>query len=285
MADILADVTIDTLKLLPFLFITYLLMEYWEKRSGDKTEEWMKNSGALGPVIGAGIGVIPQCGFSAMSSSLYAGGIISTGTLIAVFLSTSDEMLPILISEHLNGWTIFRILSMKAVIGAFTGLIVDFVLVKYARNDMSGGEVHELCEKEHCQCEKGGIVSSAAVHTFKIALFIYIISFIAAVVIDHVGSDALAFVMQDRPILGILLMALIGLIPNCGASVLITQLYIDGLIKVSQMMAGLLTGSGVGLLVLFRTNRNMKENAAILATMYAAGVIWGIILNAVNMAF
>ncbi|MGN0709442.1 MAG: putative manganese transporter [Anaerovoracaceae bacterium] len=284
MIDILKDVTIDTAKLLPFLFITYLVMEYWEKKAGNRTEEWMKHAGPLGPVIGAGIGAIPQCGFSAMSSSLYAGGIISTGTLIAVFLSTSDEMLPLLISEHLPGGTIFRILAMKAVIGAVTGLFVDLVLLKVERTDMSGGEFHQLCEKEHCQCESGGIVSSAAVHTLKIAVFIYIISFIAAVAVNHVGKAELASMMAGRPVTGILLMSLIGLIPNCGASVLITQLYLEGLIRVSQMMAGLLTGSGVGLLVLFRTNRNMKENAAILGTMYAAGVFWGVILNAVGIA-
>ncbi|MDD6154648.1 MAG: putative manganese transporter [Eubacteriales bacterium] len=281
--DALKDSVIDTVKLLPFLFAAYLAMEYWEDKAGDKTEKWLRNAGPLGPIIGSVAGVMPQCGFSALASSLYAGGVITAGTLLAVFLSTSDEMLPIFISEQVPAGQILKILGLKVLIGAVSGLIMNALLLKFTHRDHSEEEFHELCEEEHCECEEGGIVHSALVHTVKVTIFIFIVTFIAAVLVGFIGKDRIMAIASGRPILGVFFIALIGLIPNCAASVIITQLFLDSFITAGQMMAGLLVGAGVGLLVLFRTNRRHKENFFILVSLYALGVFWGIVITAAGI--
>lgn len=274
MWDVILDTLFDLIKLLPFLFLTYLAMEYLEHKAGKKAETLIKKAGRFGPVIGGVLGIAPQCGFSAAASNLYAGRVITLGTLLAIYLSTSDEMLPVLISEKAPFSLIGRLLLAKAAVGILVGVAVDFLFRR--KNDPAENQIHDICEQEHCHCEKG-IFRSAISHTAQIALFILAITFLLNLVLHFAGEDALAAFLLNRPVAGPLLAALVGLIPNCAGSVVITQLYLEGVIGTGAAMAGLLTGSGVGLLVLFRVNRDRRENLKILGLLYATGVLAGIV--------
>lgn len=274
MLDLLLDALLDTLKLIPFLFLTYLAMEYMEHRTGKKTQALIKRAGRFGPVIGGVLGVIPQCGFSAAASNLYAGRVISLGTLMAIYLSTSDEMLPILISEHAPAGTILKILLAKALIGILAGLLIDLLLCRKGREEHQ--HIHDICEHEHCRCEEG-ILRSAVSHTLQIALFILVIGLTLNLLLYFVGEDLLANLILNHPVAGPLLASLVGLVPNCAGSVVITKLYLEEVIGVGAMLAGLLTGSGVGLLILFRVNHHKKENLQVLGLLYAFGALAGIL--------
>ena len=282
MLDILIDAIIDTLKLIPFLFITYLIMEYIENKTSDKAREKIKKTGKCGPLFGGILGVVPQCGFSASSTSLYAGGLITIGTLMAVYLSTSDEMVPILISKAIPITTIIKILSIKLVFGVIWGFIIDF-----AFRIINKGKEHEgvdICEEEHCNCEENGILKASLIHTVNIAIYIFIITLIIDAVIQVIGEEAIENFIGNNSFLGPMISSLIGLIPNCAASVIITDLYIQNIINAASLIAGLLTGAGVGLIVLFRINKNhLKENISIVAMLYAIGVISGWILQLVGL--
>lgn len=272
MPEVISDTLTDVTKLLPFLFLTYLAMEYLEHKTGDKAAALVKKAGHFGPAIGGLLGMMPQCGFSTAASNLYAGRVITMGTLIAIYLSTSDEMLPVLISEQAPIGVIIRILLAKAAIGIAAGFLIDLLLRR--KGAAEHHHIHEICEHEHCQCEKS-IFRSALYHTAWIALFILLITFALNLILFWVGEDALANLLLNRPVIGPLLAGLVGLIPNCAGSVAITQLYLEGVLDVGAAMAGLLTGSGVGLLVLFRVNHNRKENLKILGLLYIIGVIAG----------
>ena len=274
--DALTDTFIDGIKILPFLFVTYVLMEYIEHKAGSKAERFVKKSGRLGPVVGSILGVVPQCGFSAAAANFYAGRIITLGTLI--FLSTSDEMLPILISEKVSPVLIFQILGMKIVIGMIAGFVIDLILHRKGKEE-SEMRIEHMCDHEHCHCDEQNIFKSALVHTLQIFAFIVVISFALNILIAIVGEDKLGSFMTSVPALGILLSGLIGLIPNCAASVVITQLYLEGLLTMGSMMAGLLVGSGIGLLVLFRVNEDMKENLKITTMLYVIGIACGFLID------
>ena len=276
--------------MVPFLFITYLAMEWLERRTEEQSVQLLSRVGRFGHVIGAGLGLIPQCGLSAAAASLYSGGVITAGTLIAVFLSTSDEMLPIFISAAVAPSTIGKILLSKFVIALISGIAVDLIrglvrsVASYFHEDK---HIHDLCEQDHCGCEdeEGGILRSALVHTGKITLFVFFVSLVISLLVSSLGQDKIAAFLTGIPVLGVFLSGLIGLIPNCAASVIITQLYLDGLLTAGQMMAGLLVGAGVGILVLARTNRHRGENLRVIAALYGAGVIWGIIIDILGIAF
>lgn len=279
MWDAIIDALIDSIKLLPFLFVAYLLMEYLEHKTSEKAKNMIKQSGKFGPVIGAVLGVFPQCGFSAAASNLYAGRIISLGTLIAIFLSTSDEMLPILISEQVEWTLILQLLGIKLVIGMIAGVIIDF-LIRMRRKNQEEEEykIVDMCEHDHCHCEEG-IVKSAFKHTINIFFFILVITLIINSIIFFIGEERIAHVMLNQPVLGPVVAGLIGLIPNCAASVIITQLYLQGILSMAPMISGLLVGAGVGLVVLFKVNHNIKENIKIIALLYGIGVLSGMILG------
>ena len=274
---------LDTLKLLPFLFLTYLLMEILEQKAGDKAEAAVRRAGKWGPLMGGALGAVPQCGFSAAASSFYAGRVLTVGTLLAVFLSTSDEMVPIMLSGIANGkanvLTLVWILLGKVVLGAITGFIVDLL---WRRKDTV--DIHLICEQEHCDCEDGPL-KSAIKHTLKIALYLIVIGFAINLAIELLGEDTLAALFTDLPVVGVLIAALIGMIPNCAASVTVTQLFLDGVISTGAMRAGLLTGAGVGLLVLFRLNRRPKENLLIMGVLFGSGVLWGVLIDLLGIVF
>lgn len=284
MLDILLDTTIDSVKLLPFLFLTYLLMEILEHRTGSKAQNRIKTAGKFGPLWGGILGVIPQCGFSAAASSLYAGRVITVGTLLAIYLSTSDEMLPILISESVAGWTIVKILVVKVGIAIISGLAVELLYVKVMKKKEKEMDIHTVCEEEHCRCEDG-IWLSAVKHTVKIFFYIFVISLVLNMIIGMVGEDTLANLFSGVPVVGEMIAALVGMIPNCASSVVITELYLDGIIGAGAMMSGLLVNAGIGILVLFRLNRDTKQNLGILGALYGIGVFWGILIEAAGIVF
>lgn len=268
---------IDSLKLLPFLFVTYLAMEYLEHKTSNKMNITLKKAGKVGPFIGSILGVFPQCGFSAAASNLYGGRVITLGTLIAVYLSTSDEMLPIFVSELVAPEVIVKILLLKIVLGFAYGMIIDFILHKFHK-ESEEHHIHEMCEHDHCHCEKG-IFSSALKHTLQIFLFLFVVTFILTFILEWYGEEQIMALVNSQSILAIALVTLIGMIPNCAGSVVVTQLYLEGIIGVGAMMSGLLAGSGIGLLVLYRTNKNKKENLAITCLVYAIGFITGLALE------
>lgn len=312
----------DTLYLIPFLFVTYLAMEWLEHKTGGRTQEAVQRAGAAGPVLGSLLGVIPQCGFSAAAATLYAGRVITLGTVFAVFLSTSDEMLPIFLAEQVPFGTIVKVMGAKVIIGMVMGFIVDAAL-RLARRDRQNLRIHELCARDKCHCggdcatceenpalvyehhddcggscthehhehdhghDHGwkGIAKSALVHTAQVALFIFIITLALNGMLETVGEDALAAFVGSNSVAAVFASALVGLIPNCAASVVIAQLYVEGVLGAGAMLSGLLVSAGIGLLVLARTNRHVKENLVIVGILYATGVAWGLVVNALGIVF
>lgn len=274
--EVLQDTAIDTLKLLPFLFITYLIMEYIEHKTSNKIRETIKKSGRFGPLFGAVVGIFPQCGFSVSATNLYAARVISLGTLISVYLATSDEMLPILLTESVPIATILTILGIKLFLGIVAGFIIDFVANVIKKEEEE--KIEEICEHEHCHCDKG-IFSSALKHTINIAIFIFVITLILNGIIKFIGEDKISHFISSNVILGPVIAGLIGLIPNCASSVILTELFIEKVISMPILISGVAVNAGVGLLVLFKTNKNVKENISIVGLLYGIGVIAGIILE------
>ena len=282
---VLEHTIIDNLKLFPILFLTYLVMEYIEHRTEEKTRDTIAGAGKFGPVPGALLGMLPQCGFSAAASNLYAGRIITLGTLFAIFLSTSDEMLPILLSEQVPVLTVVKILGTKALIGILAGFLIDLCIRRKNPAEDKHLRIEHMCDHEHCNCNEGNIFVSALKHTLQIFFFILVISLVINLGIEWLGEDVLASFMTGQPILGPIFAGVVGLIPNCASSVVITQLYLEGVIQAGSMMAGLLAGSGVGLLILFRANDDLKENLKITFLLYAIGVVVGILMELLAITF
>lgn len=360
--DILLDAGKDTLSLAPFLLVTYLALETLEHVAGDRVNGAIKRAGAAGPVAGSLLGIVPQCGFSAMAATLYAGRVVTLGTLVAVFLSTSDEMLPLLLAEQVPVQTMAMLLASKALIALVTGFIVDAAIrglrrnarahaairrtvlgtaanpahVNCAHDDHTGGDIidevaeagvsadhiHELCERDHCGCDDEdeherdhghshdhghagehehhhghghdhghshegapvlSIIRSAISHTVQVSVFIFLVTLILVAVLETFGESAIEQFLRGNETLAVLGSALVGLIPNCSASVVITQLYLEGALQLAPMLAGTLISAGVGYLVLFRTNRSARENAVFLVMMYVIGAGWGLILSAFGL--
>ena len=359
--DILLDAGKDTLSLVPFLLVTYLALETLEHVAGDSVNGAIKRAGAAGPVIGSLLGMVPQCGFSAMAATLYAGRVVTLGTLVAVFLSTSDEMLPLLLAEQVPVQTMAMLLASKALIALVTGFIVAAVIrglrrnarahaairrtvlgtaanpahVNCAHDDHTGGDIidevaeagvsadhiHELCERDHCGCDDDedeherdhghshdhghmgehehhhghshdhshegapvlSIIRSAISHTIQVSVFIFLVTLILVAVLETFGESAIEQFLRGNETLAVLGSALVGLIPNCSASVVITQLYLEGALQLAPMLAGTLISAGVGYLVLFRTNRSARENVVFLIMMYVIGAGWGLILSAFGL--
>ncbi len=345
--DVLIDAVKDTLYLVPFLFVTYVIMEWIEHRASEKYLKAIQSEGFAGPVIGAIVGVVPQCGFSAAASTLYAARVITIGTLIAVYLSTSDEMLPIFIAEQVPAQTIAAILGVKVLVGMAAGVSIDLIL-RLTHHHREAMRIHELCERANCHCEdciegeceddeplvdaarvagsdvhvgegnadgghevgdgqkahqsehshgehhhgnhhhRGGffpLLRSAARHTVEVTVFVFVVVLVLNAVLAGIGEEALASIISAHPMRSVLATALVGLIPNCAASVTIAQLYVDGFINAGAMMAGLLSAAGVGLLVLFRTNTSMKRNFAILGMLWVIAVAVGLLMNIAGISF
>jgi hypothetical protein len=259
-------------------------MELLEHRTGGTFIQKIGMVEKAGPLWGAAFGVVPQCGFSASASSLYAGRVITVGTLLAIYLSTSDEMLPILLSEAVPLATILKILGTKLVLAAVSGFLVELCLHRLLHRMDDDMDIHTVCEEEHCHCEDGAFIS-ACKHTLRIFLYIVLISFALNFLISLMGEQTLANLLSDLPLFGHMLAALVGLIPNCAASVVLTSLYIDGIISAGVMMSGLFANAGVGLLVLFRLNRNTRQNLVIVGLLYGFAVLWGVLITVMKVGF
>lgn len=301
MKEIVIDTVLDSVKLIPFLFLTYFVMEWLEHRTEKMTRGAMEHSGRFGPLLGAVLGIVPQCGFSAAGSGLYAGRVITLGTLLSIYLSTSDEMLPIMISQGVSFRLIGRILICKIAVGFLAGVIVD-LCIRRRRGGKSG--IGSGCNKPKktgdgefsgYDCSGGGeegfeghggshrgchLWKTALYHTLQVTFFIFLVTFGLNIVLHRMGEEALSNLFLNGGILGEMTAGLIGLIPNCASSVMITQLYLEGVLDFGSMLSGLLTGSGIGLLVLYRVNRSWKENIAVTGLLYAVGTVCGILVNA-----
>ena len=265
----------ETLLLLPFLFVTYLVLEAIEAKAGSALESFLERARSVGPAAGALAGAIPQCGVSAAAASFYAGGVISVGTLIAVFLSTSDELIPVLLSARAPSVLMAKIVGIKVACALGAGFLANGVLsfMRHMRREVS---VRELCEHSRCGChEHKGILVPALIHTAEIFCFIVVISGVIEICMQYFGEDCLESLRLNRPYFGELAAGALGLIPNCAVSVAGAKLYLSGAMSPAALMASSFTGSGLGLLVLFRTNRNLKENLSILLVVYVVGVVLG----------
>lgn len=268
----------DSLPLLPFLFIAFLIIEAIEHKFSKKTKKIISKSGKFGPLLGSILGCLPQCGFSVMATNLYVTRIVSLGTLIAVYLSTSDEMIPVLLSEQVAFGSIAKLIGIKLVIGMIWGFIIDLLLF---RNTKKTEETFEICNDEHCHCERG-LFKSSLVHTFKTFLFILLVTFILNLIIHYIGEDKLSTLLQGSNLLTPFISSLVGLIPNCASSVILTELFVNNIISVGALIAGLLTGSGVAILVLFKTNKSLKDSIKILLMCYGIGVLSGLLIDLIG---
>lgn len=276
----------DNIGILPFLFVTYCLMEYLESLMTETSEGAVRYSGKLGPLWGGILGIIPQCGFSAAAASFYSGGVITLGTMLAIFLSTSDEMLPILISAAVPVGTILKILALKALIAIVGGFSVDIALRKFGKAHVAKKHIHDLCQQAHCHCEEAHCLwKSALLHTLKVFCFIFGVTVVLNLILECGGESLLEQFATNHTVAAVILTGLVGLVPNCAASVMITQLYMNAFISPGAMMSGLLVSAGVGVLVLFRTNRPAKQNVFITALLYALGITAGFLIDLVGIVF
>ncbi len=282
MLDVLLDAVLDTLKALPFLLGAYLLIEFLERRGGGKLPAALRKLGPFGPLGGALLGCVPQCGFSVAAANFYAGRLISPGTLLAVFLATSDEAVPILLSRPSAAPDLLRLLGVKLLAAALFGLLTDLVCRRFLK--LSPGEpFHELCED--CGCEHEGVFKAALHHTVKVFFFLLLVNLALGFAIYLVGEDAISHLLLSGSVFQPLLAALLGFIPNCAASVILTELYLAGSLSFASVVAGLCTGAGLGLAVLFRTNRHPKENFALAGALYVFAVLTGTVCGFLDAGF
>ena len=273
---------LDSIKLLPFLFIAFLIIELIEHKLSNKSKKVISKSGKYGPILGSLLGLIPQCGFSVVATNLYITRIISLGTLISIYLSTSDEMLIILLTKNASIKTILPLLLVKFSIGMISGFIIDFIL----RNKKKKQETYSICEDEHCGCEhEENLFKSSLIHTIKTFIFIFLATFLITYIFELFGEEYLSKLLLKDTIISPFITSLIGLIPNCASSVILTELYLSESINFASIISGLLTGSGVAILVLFKSNKNLKENITILSLIYGIGVISGIIITIISHLF
>ena len=270
----------DTLKILPFLFLTYLLMEFLEHKAGGAPERWLRGSGKVGPLLGGLLGMLPQCGFSAAATGLYTGRIITVGTLIAVYLSTSDEMLPILISGGASVPLMLKLLGVKMLIGIVAGFVIDgvFRLFRRRSHEEQQPQIEELCEREKCECGDR-FALSALKHTGYITLFLLLFTFLMNGAVELIGEERISALVLNRPVLGSVLSAFVGLIPNCASSVVLTSLYMEGVLSSGAMLSGLMVNAGIGLAILFRNNRPVWDSFRVLLILWSVSVVCGILID------
>lgn len=279
--EFIGESLLDTIKLLPFLFLTYLLMEYIENRAGDTAERILKRSGQTGPLLGSTLGLIPMCGFSSAAAGFYGVRLLSLGTLVSVFLATSDEMIATFVATPRSNLSLIpKILLVKFVIALISGLLVDAVIKAIYKKKGLKQEVkiEELCEKDECHCH-GNIFGSALTHTIKIAVFVLIFNLVMTLIMGYVGESYLKTIILDKPVLSNILASIVGLVPNCASSVMITDLYLKGSLSAGAMISGLLVNSGVALAVLFKTNPSRKNTLLIIGILLSIAIVSGIIID------
>ena len=275
MKEVLVDTIVDILKLLPFLFVAFLFIELLEHKFSKKINKLVSNSGKIGPLIGGTLGIVPQCGFSVLATNLYVTRVITLGSLFSIYLSTSDEMIPVMISGGMPLKTILIILLFKFVCGVSFGFLIDTIIRK---NGSFLKPNYDMCEHDHCDC-KNNIFKSTIKHTLNTTLFVFVITLVLNITFHIWGESFIKNLFINKSIFGPFIGSLIGLIPNCGASIVITELYVNKVINLGTCISGLLTGSGVALLVLFKSNKNIRENIIIASILYLIGVVVGIFVE------
>ena len=301
-ADVVLDAVIDTARLLPFLYVTYLIMEALEQLADEKTVSLVARAGAAGPAVGGILGVLPQCGFSAAAATLYAAGVVTMGTVVSTMLSTSDEMVPIFLAHGDAAGVMVKVIVLKMVLGIIVGFAIDFI-TRSKGMPSSDPKICELCEAEGCGCghdhahhdhehghEHGhsasravSVLKAALHHSIQVAAFIFAVSLVLGFVMETVGEEPLAALSADHPVRATVLCALVGLIPNCASSVAVSELYLSGAIGAGPLTAGLLSASGVGMLVLWRTNRDVRQNAIITGAILVTGICAGLIVGSTGL--
>ena len=283
MLDVFMDALIDSLKILPFLFLSYLLIEYIEHKSSEKLEKALSTSGKYSKVVGSILGIIPQCGFSAVAANLFSSRVITIGTLVSVFLATSDEAIPVILTYPEKSKDLLLILGIKFIIAIIFGTIVDMIFTKKHTIEENSHDMHEhmhdMCKD--CDCEHG-ILKSSIKHTIQIFLFLLIFSIIIGGFVELIGEERFSKVILSGSIFQPFITSIIGLIPNCASSILLSKLYVEGAISLGAIISGLSTGAGVGGILLIRTNKNMKENLKILGLVYVIGVFCGIVVDVIS---
>jgi len=283
LSEVVLDGFIDVLKLIPFLFIAFLILEYIEHKMSKKNKDFLSKNTKIGPLVGSLLGAFPQCGFSSLATNLFSSRVITLGTLIAVYLSTSDEMLPLMIANKINFLTIVEIIGTKFIIGLLFGYIIDLIYrKKHKKEEKIDSHIHDLCHDCHCE---DGIIKSSIIHTLKISLYIFIATLLIGTLIHYIGEDNIKSILKNGNILTYFLASLIGLIPNCASSVIITELYLNSMISLGTLLSGTLTGAGVGLLILFKENKHFKENLMIVSIIYFIGVLCGFLIDLVGVVF
>ncbi len=276
------DALYDGLWSLPVLFLAYLLMELLERSQRLNESILHGYSRKAGPLLGGLLGVVPQCGISGAAATLFSTGSITVGTMLAVFFATSDEMLPILLSaltdKTVSADRVLWIVGSKALLGIALGYLADLLLKSVIR---TGKDIHSFCEREHCACdeEEGNVFVSAIKHTLKIAVMLIAVNLGLNLLFEFIGVEKLSGSVLSQPVIGVLLLALFGLIPNCSVSVVLTQSYLSGIIGIGGLFAGLLSNAGIGLLVLLRSNKNRRENGIIIAVLFAFSAISGMLIS------
>lgn len=276
MKEFLMDCILDTVKMIPFLFVAFLIIELIEHKLNDKSKELIEKSGKFGPFFGGILGAFPQCGFSVLTTNLYITRIVSIGTLIAVYLSTSDEMIPVLLSSNVPLMEILKMVLLKVVVGIVFGFIIDFILRYRKSHD------YHICDDDTCDC-KESILKSSIIHTLKTTLFIFISTIMIGLMIAMLDEDSITSFFMKHKVLAPMISSIIGLVPNCASSIFITQLYVKGILSFGTTMAGLLTGSGVGILLLFKNNSSIKESIFITILVYLIGVFMGMLINVIGV--
>ena len=285
LSEVILDGLIDVLKLIPFLFIAFLILEYIEHKMSKKNKDILSKNKKIGPLVGGLLGAFPQCGFSSLATNLFSSRVITLGTLIAIYLSTSDEMLPLMIAEKINVLTIVEIIGTKFVIGLIFGYLIDLIYrKKFKKEEKIDSHIHDMCHDHDCHCEEG-ILKSSLIHTLKITLYIFIATILIGSLIHFIGEDSIKNILKHGNILTYFLSSLIGLIPNCASSVIITELYLNNMISLGTLLSGTLTGAGVGLLILFKENKNIKENLIIVSIIYFIGVLIGFLIDLIGVTF
>ena len=287
MGEVLLDALLDSLKLFPFLFLIYVLIEILENRTNISRNHNVLR-GNLAPLLGAATGLVPQCGFSVMAAKLYDRKLIRTGTVLAVFLATSDEAFILLLADGTKAAWVVPMIAAKFVIALGIGYLANALCRKETLAELSENEeIHgTACGHDHEEESKfKSYFLHPLLHSLEIFAYIFAVNIIFGLVIHFVGEDKLEAFLQKGVWYQPLVAAAVGLIPNCASSVVITEAFIDGYIAFGSCVAGLCANAGLGFVVLFRNVRKWKRNLALMLAVYVIGVGFGYLLNAVLPLF
>ena len=300
MLDVILDALLDTLKVVPILLFVYLLIAFITHHKEEPFSFITGKKKWFGPLFGSLLGSIPQCGFSAAMADLYTQKKITLGTLFAVFIATSDEAIPLLIANPNAYKEMFILIGFKLLFALFFGYLIDIFFNKKFYENMKERFEHKHTHDEHCHhehnhencnhehledhcthdhCCADNIFMDAIIHTLKISAFILLFNLIFGIIIYFVSMERFLSIININPYLQALITPIIGLIPNCAGSIFLVEVFLEGGISLASTIGGLSAGSGIGILILFRKSKNIKQNILILLSLYVIGVLIGLALT------